>query len=773
MRFLLSGLLSLSTICAAPSIFWMSSPVLPGEAVYIQGHELEPAVRTEYARLSDNPVDTSTTAGVSFAPAWTTVKPLQTSGSSLQFALPPSLRAGAYMVRITGADGTSLVKDLNIPEIWWTQGEQGKGRAYQGGWLRIFGRALQLDPSRPAAFQLRSGERVAHHGLLPARGDGYSLAVDLPADLAAASYTIWVHNGFGGAEGWRSAGEVNVAARPVWPDRRFDVTSFGALPNDDGDDAAGIQAALDAAGTAGGGEVYIPRGRYMVSAGLTVPLHVTLRGERMEFTALQWYDYGVGEPKSNAPAYVKKGEPPVALIRGDAHFRIQDLTLYSWSHYHGILAQHWKGEGNVHLARVRTRLNETSVNLGRFYASKEGESDAEFREFQARRERRKGMWTASFQAGGPNISVENCDFEDNGFGIIIDNGEGVVIRNSRFYSAFSKGTHAMILEDNKLHEFWPGTHDSFEDPLRRRGKGAREPNPSTQHLYMARNSSKNADGDREPSSLDSHGPFGRYIGPVASVQGAVLTLAKVSADGQKLAPSAPVGFAAYILDGKGAGQYRRVVGGTGSRLELDRPFEVQPDATSVVSIAKYHGELLYIDNDFTDTGDVQIWGGAINTVFKGTKLTRTGGFNQAGGYIFGGVIPIWYLEQIDTHVIEGNSPGGPPFQLRAAHLSMNTYRHAEFYQGPCVMGAILRRVVAEDNTSIDITGAVRGVLIEHSLLKNNDRGIIIQGRASYYNNPTIEKERRAPSDVVLRANRFENIIEPYAGDEAKKFPPLP
>ena len=45
----------------------------------------------------------------------------------------------------------------------------------------------------------------------------------------------------------------------------FDVTSYGAQPNDSGFDDAGIQAAIDAAEAAGGGVVFFPAGRYLVN----------------------------------------------------------------------------------------------------------------------------------------------------------------------------------------------------------------------------------------------------------------------------------------------------------------------------------------------------------------------------------------------------------------------------------------------------------------------------------------------------------------------------
>ena len=754
----ISGASAFSPILdAAPTVFWVSSPVRPDETVYLQGDGLTKDVRVEYARLPDEEPGSGLKTQAPADPLWTPVTPLQANGDSLTVVLPAQEKLGAFRFRLS-EKGHSAVTEVNVPNIWWTQGEGGKGKAYVGGWLRVFGRALFLG-DKPARLVLKSGDRTISLAEVR-KGDGYSLSADLPKDLPTGRYGLAVHNGYGGPSAWRNAGELTIVEAPAWPDRVFDVTKFGAVPNDEKDDADGIQAAMDAAGKVGGGTVLIPRGRYMVSRGLVIPEHVTLRGESQIATALQWYEYGVGPLKPGSPSHVLQSEPPLALIKGEGWFRISDITLHAWSHYNAIWSQHWNGKGNVHLNRVRIMAEENETNAARFFGD-------DFTEHRARALRAKDMWRAAFHAGGPNISVEDCDF-DRGQ-IILDRCDGAVIRNNTTDGAFFKGTNVVILEGNVLHRFWPGTHDSCQDPLRRRnlpGVG-RKVNSSAQYFYMARNKVPRAyAGDREASSIDSHGPFGIYLGPVAGVAGNILALNETGASGQKLKGLAPVGYGAYIIDGKGAGQYRRVVGGTGTRIELDRPFEVAPGADSVVSVAKYNGELLYIENEFQDSGDVQVWGGAVNTVFKGTRFNRCGGFNQAGGFIFGGVIPIWRLEQLDTHVIDGNSPGGPPFRLRDTQLSMNTYRHAEFYTGPCVMGAILRRALGENATSIQLVGAVRGALVEHCTLKNNDRGLVVSSKASYYKDPGIEKERRSPSEIVLRQNSFENIEAPISGDAA-------
>lgn len=71
-----------------------------------------------------------------------------------------------------------------------------------------------------------------------------------------------------------------------------DVKQHNALGDDAADDGAEIQAAIDAAETAGGGIVVIPRGTYKFATTLTLPPNVILRG----------YGYGVSVLKYTGSA---------------------------------------------------------------------------------------------------------------------------------------------------------------------------------------------------------------------------------------------------------------------------------------------------------------------------------------------------------------------------------------------------------------------------------------------------------------------------------------
>ncbi len=62
------------------------------------------------------------------------------------------------------------------------------------------------------------------------------------------------------------------------PGSVYDVKAYGAVGDATTDDTAAIQRALDDAGAARGGIVWLPSGNYMVRGHLNIPSHVTLEG---------------------------------------------------------------------------------------------------------------------------------------------------------------------------------------------------------------------------------------------------------------------------------------------------------------------------------------------------------------------------------------------------------------------------------------------------------------------------------------------------------------
>lgn len=184
--------------------------------------------------------------------------PLQCSDESLEFLVPASWKPGVYRFAINAGGVESAAVVLNAPDPWWQQGDWGE-EASPGGWLRIFGKCLSFDDH--ATVLLRRGGKDSI--LRPRQQDGWSLNVELPSDLAAGEYQVFVRNGYENQVDWKAVGNSRIAPHaPVWKTDLFDVTKFGAVANDGMDDTYAVQQALDAAGANGGASSVFPAGDF-------------------------------------------------------------------------------------------------------------------------------------------------------------------------------------------------------------------------------------------------------------------------------------------------------------------------------------------------------------------------------------------------------------------------------------------------------------------------------------------------------------------------------
>ena len=323
----------------APQIFWASDPVRPGEAALLVGDGFGDHPRIELTRLQDDPGDAP--APVERTGTGTTVEPLQASDQSVKFIVPADFKEGVYAARITNGDD-SAVGLLNAPTVYWAQGDQGV-RAAPGGWIRIFGRCIGQAPAT-AVLRMTSLADQTSHRLAAASSNGWEARFAVPADLKPGLYDLQLHNGLGDSGAWSKAGPLEIKAAEPWPDRQFNVRDFGATGTGTTDDTPAVLAAVKAAGDQGGGVVFFPRGRYLLTQALILPRFVTLRGERRDLVNLLWPDLE---------------QPPPALIQGSNHFALEDLTLYASRYEHliaGDLQTTPAGEpGHVRIQRVTAR----------------------------------------------------------------------------------------------------------------------------------------------------------------------------------------------------------------------------------------------------------------------------------------------------------------------------------------------------------------------------------------------------------------------------------
>ncbi|MBU0610998.1 MAG: glycoside hydrolase family 55 protein, partial [Armatimonadetes bacterium] len=600
----------------APAVFWASDPIAPGETVLLVGGGFGDTPKIEVKRIPDGPAGQPAVPSLGWSGGGETVPTIQPSDTAVKFTLPTALKPGLFAVRVTGPDG-AVTQLLNGPALWWLQGDLGLA-ASPGSTLRLFGKnLLWKDGPKPTVVL----EGPAKLSLTPT-GDAYALSCALPANLAPGTYRVSVHGGHGGSVGWSAPVDLTVEKRPAWPARVFNVREHGAVGDGATDDTGAIQTALDAAGQAGGGVVFFPRGRYQLQQALTIPRFVVLRGEGEDLVSVFW-------PDMDAP-------PPV-LLQGTNSFGLEELTLYC-SNYKTFLAADTSGPdaGDVFLRKVRVRADVFRGHM------KPEEVDRRWREglkvgFGG------GYWL--LKLGGRNLSVTDCDLYSASCIYALTQPRGAVIERNilgagRWGGSGIFGGEGVILADNQ----YVGMDLMSWGAAGGLGFG------NLSHLYLARNSFKlEHGGDRESITSDASG--GIYYGPIKSCAGTTLTLPEaIKAPDQRW-----IGSGVFVLDGKGHGQWRRAVGYDGDKIEVDRPWDIPPDSTSAVSVVWLLRQWLLLDNSFSDVGiSIQLYGSALEHICAGNTTARSAGFHNFG-MNYHGIQPSWYIQWLGNEITEGNA----------------------------------------------------------------------------------------------------------------------
>jgi hypothetical protein len=693
-----------SACLGAPIIFWASDPVLPDEVVVAQGGGFGSAPVVEVGRLRDD------VKSLGMVDLWTlvetpvAVKPLQVSDHSVKFVVPADLKPGLFAFRLKDGGQISRPRFVNAPDVWWLQGDGGQA-ASPGGWARLFGKCLSFGAGTQVRLATAGAKPVA---LKPAQAECWSLTVALPKDLRLGEYAVEVHNGFGGAAGWRPAGKLVVAAPEAWKTEVYKVTDFGT------DSDAAVRAALAKVEENGGGVVYFPRGRYQIKGDLKLPAGTVLRGEGMGLASLYWPDMD---------------QPPPDLIHGPK-FGLEDLSIYVQNH-HNVVDDEDNSTGTfLHRVRIRANCFFMIEDLRKGFRGRNPPAS-------------HNDCGAAVMVRARNFEITDCDLYASNVALRVFHGKfGVVARNRFEYGGRGytiENTDGLIYEDNTVRgnnlmaignditTFWTSY---------------------SRNIYYARNRLSDMYGaDREMMTLDAGG--GAYFGKVAATEGTHATLA---ADPTYMDYAPPdrhhtdwTGGAMIILDGTGAGQWRSVTMNAGREWEVDRPWDIAPDTTSVISIAPHRGRHLFIGNTFEDGGSFQLYGAALDTIVAGNKGSRMDGFFAWGLNPHDwGWQPCYNCQFLDNEILEGNGYGS-----RSAMLGAFTSNNNEKYAGPLARGIIFRRNVLHSNARIRIHATVDDALVERCTVQNNELGITVG---------------KGPTNLLLRENRFDDVTTPYDGE---------
>lgn len=672
-----------------PAVYWSAEPVLPGQTAMLQGNGWAEGDVVAIQQGSDDEFQIVPPADVSI------------NSRSVCFVVPPNLAPGVCTCSVTSRTG-ELTWLLNMPQIWWCQADSGQSGT-PGGWLRLFGRCLAFEGAVPSVelrcgtdrFPLETGEPLP-----------WTLTARLPKSLEHGDYEVWAHNGTGGDPAWRQGPSLTVKqTTPPWKPDAIDLAQYGAIPDDQSDDSAAFARAIDACKRNGGGTIYLPRGRFRLAGSFQIPARVLLKGAGMAHTHLVWDDTDT---------------PPAAfLTNSTGRFGIEDLSIYAHNYDRGLSVGTMPMAGasaaeypsDVRLRRVRFRFTPFSVkNLS---------------EAQQAARRKKLTRAVVVSIFADDVKVIDCDFAwttNIGFSL---QGNDILCRRNVAHAEGGGwcplgGGRRFICEDNDFSGVTTGIVRGAE-------------------VWFARNRVRHQyRGDREGFTTD--GTFGG-VGFLKSfeVKGDLITFKAAQDRSEPERTPAAV----RIVEGKGVGQYREIVKFGAREMKLSRPFDVPPDATSVLWAANALSRHIVYGNEFSDTSiGAQFFGGGLDCVIANNTSTRSGGFRAWGNDMCD------YVQLLSNVITEGYGTAGQ--EAFAGISSIHVVGPwVEEYRGTTLRGAVLRGNIIHSNGSIALRGAIHDVLVEGNLISHSPTGIV---------GDVMEGQ----DGIILRGNTFEHVDKPLS-----------
>jgi hypothetical protein len=532
---------------------------------------------------------------------------------------------------------------------------------------------------------------------------------------------------------YSAAGEIEIRTQPKFT-FRVNVRDLGAVGDGIRDDSAALKSALSAVAARGGGTVWVPRGRYLVSERLVIPRHTTIEGEGKDLAAFMWSDFE---------------NPPEALLEGESDFAVMDLSLYASNHRHvvsGGFSPSSEPQGNVRIERVTIRASKFFGHLSVREVARRTE---ELMQTPSRGPDYSLRFHDALRLAGPNLTVKDSDIYGSGRSLYLLKAYRALISGNTFHNGrlgwYSlTGSEGVIFEGNKIFGADLGSTGGGINTL------STEISSSRNVGFFGNHFARFMGWDRE--AITSDGPGGFYFGQVALLSPGKLTL--FDRHRTRSDTGSMQGAGVFVLGGKGEGQYARVRSVDKETVELDREWKVLPDGSSVVSIVPLQENYLIIDNDFEDAGvAVQFYGTSVNHVVASNRAARAGGYLASGRW-YNHYQPSWYVQFLANSITEGNLyRGGPNGAIAAGDSVIGIYGYQKPPNTtPLLLGAVVRNNRLSNNALIEIKGGsdqrnptVKNILVEGNLISRTNVGIATD---------------RGVSGLLLRNNTFREVKTP-------------
>jgi len=554
-------------------------------------------------------------------------------------------RAGGPVCWVKNRDGFSHPWLVRSAQPWWVYPE----KVQPGERIRVFGR--NIDAKLVALKASPGGEVRVLADVTPGRHPLYEVAATLPLDLPAGEYDLYVHNGAGGEAGWGGPVGLTVEVAPEPVTNVLNAQELGAKGNGIDDDTVPLRRALVRAGEAGGGIVYLPPGRYALSATLWVPSGVTLQGAGPH----------------NSILTVRPSNP----MRFDVP---PEIAAAMPGHFRGRMEQ-----GNLG-AMVWLRDHSRVSDLG--FVDGPGVLQAIFGSHEDCRIERCALRLT--HAPQPAVMVEwgsygfvlrDCEIEAVNGGVFLVHGPhtqayigGNTIRNLAPGTAnnlFVRSFIGSVIENNVV-----GDGDrNFVSQLSYASSyhSILQGNLFTNNIPRRHNAGENM---YESGCAVWHGRVARADRSTVTVEGTPFTEEELK---KKHPPLGSLqGTFVLVLDGRGLGQYRRIVANTANTFTVEPEWDVVPDDSTYAMVGLAYVETLWIDNTEEHTASwTGFWGNNWGHVIDGHVL-RDGSGLYLWAWNQDSPSPVAFCDVIGSRVI-----GRGTISLLGPLVFGNTIRFSE------------------------------------------------------------------------------------------------
>ncbi|MBY4899201.1 glycoside hydrolase family 55 protein [Cupriavidus sp. AU9028] len=648
-------------VYSSNSVFWTSRENRPGQNVLMSGAFAHGRKTVRIAPLSRGTTDWRSAVQQSniTAPA------IPLSSTGLIFQIPPELHYAPYAWRIEDHDPAvpPIEGIVNRPEPQWILGTPATDApleapahrlvncgAEAGGKLRLFGK--NINGTREVYLQSADNRQVQ----LPVeQTDDTALTASVPADLPPGPYHLWI-----GSPDKDATASLPVPVRIVPAPPAPRVVTCGGLNGDGTTDNSGpLQACLDNNRSNDGPVVVqLPAGQYAISRPLSLRRYQHLVGESEAATVL------TGTASS-------AGATPKAWVVGDSHFGVASLTIRA-PHRDAVIRAASLGSDPDRHGHVL--INRVTIEVSADYTG-------------------GGQHTRLIKLSGPDLRILNSTLNAPKT-LLIDYGDGVLLSGLRS----NRGDYAIANSQNVVI-----TRNLLGSPTEiNEGVviGAARPmvNGTTanaaRNLYVGYNLFRNMTYTPTNQFFTTDGGGGAYLGRIASATANQVILA-ADPNWDLVGTSNPENVLISIVAGHGVGQYRPLRSIRGRIMELERPWDVVPDSSSVIDITTGYLRITVSHNEFHNMhghalNSVLFFGGVFDSVIDHNYNENAGdGIAVAayGPYGINSYLPTFNVDCIDNTVVED---GDGTFLMRTAKQDVSRGIAVMGMPGAALSGILVR-----------------------------------------------------------------------------------